>query len=191
MSKGKSADKSTDIWKYVTPVNIPHDIRYVADRMRSVDIVELQAEGCTASPYKVLYRSCVISDEAYTAIDTRAERRTPVALFGVGTLYAEEAGYAAVWFLGTDGLYAPHNARVLLRVSRLWMDYFTSRYGTIGNEVHAGNVRSLRWLEWCGFRRLASSRPNPFTGELFYTMIREPTEFKSTERRGIRACVRS
>ena len=171
-----------NMWDYVTPVDKAYDIRYVADNIRNVDRIELKAEGCMERPYSVLRRSYALSDEAYTAIDTKAKCRTPVALFGVGARYAEETGYATVWFLGADRLYAPHNVRALLRVSRLWMDYFTARYGVIGNEVHAGNVMSIRWLEWCGFRRAFSHR-NLFTKELFYTMILEPQKNRTSERR--------
>lgn len=161
----------TDMFAYVTPTE-NYDLRYVANHMRTTDLIELRAEGCTASPYSVLRQSYELSDEVYTAIDTKADRRTPIAIFGVGARYAAETGYATVWLLGTPGLYCKHNAGVFLRVSRLWMDYFVDDYGIIGNEVHAGNAPSLRWLEWCGFEKVASHR-NLFTKELFYTMVLE------------------
>lgn len=161
----------TDMFAYVTPIEVS-DLIYVARHMRRTDLAELRAEGCTASPYSVLCTSSSLSDEVYTAIDTKADRRTPIAIFGVGARYAKETGYATVWLLGTPGMHCKHNVGTFLRASRLWMDYFVDDYGIIGNEVHAGNAPSLRWLEWCGFKKVASHR-NLLTKELFYTMILE------------------
>lgn len=174
----------TNMFEYVTPVDHDYDLRYVAENMRRTDLIELKAEGCTSSPYSVLRSSCALSDEVYTALDTKAKCRTPIAIFGVGARYTKTTGYATVWLLGTPGLYDRHNVTTFLRTSKLWMDYFADRYGTIGNAIHAENIHSLRWLRWCGFRVVCNCF-NPTTNELFYAMVREK------KRRDTTACAQS
>lgn len=147
------------------------DFLYISVNMRKADRLELQAEGTGLTPEVALYMSYCDSDEVYTAVDVR-NPKAPVAMFGVGTRYANVLGYASVWFLGTSALYDKENARVFLRLGRSWVDYFTDKYGTIGNEVHTLNTASVRWLQWCGFR-IRDAFTNQLTGATFYTMIKE------------------
>lgn len=142
----------------------------IADHLREADLRELRAEGFPGRPLDALLQSCSFSNEVYAALDARSKERTPIALFGISRCGAGTLGYNSVWLLGTDGLYAPHNIKPFLRYSRLWMNYFIKCYGSLGNEVHAANDASLRWLKWLGFQSVSSSR-NLFTGELFHTMV--------------------
>ena len=158
-----------DRMKHVIPAT-PSDAIYIGWNMRWADIAELEAEGLPCTPCEAVMHSMEASAEAYTALDIR-HRTTPIAMFGVGSRYSNTHRYTPVWLLATNGLYREHNVIPFLRCSRLWMDYFVSRYGDIGNEVHAKHLASLQWLEWCGFERVSSYR-NLFTNELFHTMVR-------------------
>ena len=158
-----------DRMKYVRPT-VPSDATYIGWNMRKSDIAELKAEGLLCTPCTAVLESMEASAEAYTALDTRY-RATPIAMFGVGSRYSNILRCTPVWFLATNGLYRAHNVIPFLRCSRLWMDYFVSKYGDIGNEVHDKNMASLQWLEWCGFEVVSSHR-NLFTNELFHTMVR-------------------
>lgn len=158
-----------DRMKYVKEAT-RQDALYIAWHMRQSDIMELEAEALLCTPCDALCQSMDASAEAYTAVDTM-DGVTPIAMFGIGSRFSNLLKYTPVWLLGTDGMYKEHNVIPFLRYSRLWMDYFVERYGVIGNEVHAKNIASLEWLDWCGFEAVSSHR-NLFTNEVFHTMIR-------------------
>lgn len=162
-------DSTEERMRHVIPAK-RLDAVYIGWNMRGSDIAELEAEGLLCTPCTAVLESMEASAEAYTALDVRY-RATPIAMFGVGSRYSSILRYTPVWLLATDGLYREHNVIPFLRCSRLWMDYFVSRYGDIGNEVHDKHTASLQWLEWCGFEVVSSHR-NLFTNELFHTMVR-------------------
>ena len=147
----------------------------LAPRLRKADILEMNAEGLY-DVTNILLHSFHESVECYTGTLSNKDggEPLPIALFGIGE---RSYPFSVVWLLGSDELVQGPTARVFLRHSRLWLDYFLRHYGPIGNSVYAKNVFHTRWLMWCGFD-IVNGHLDPVTREVFFTHVKYPPQKK-------------
>lgn len=116
----------------------------LAGELRQSDLDEIEAMTGEA-PAVALVSSVMVSDHAWVILDGE----DPIAAFGCAPSELPDA--AVVWMLGSDRMDEPANALGILRLSRPYKDLMHRTYPTLYNWIDARNVRSLRWLEWCGY----------------------------------------
>ena len=140
---------------------MPEDIDFLSARLRKEDIAELDAAGYLSAS-SALLQGYVISDLCFTGLDP--ETGEPALMFGV-VRTEEDIGFNTVWLLGSDAI-TRHGKR-FARYSRHWIKTLAETYGAIGNTVDLRNVFYLRWLLWCGFRRVTTVKTNDIPFGLF------------------------
>lgn len=127
------------------------DILVIAENMRESDRNEVWSSH-RHKPLKAVVNAFQQSSLAWTI----HHKGFPVAMFGVasgGVL--SDTGYP--WLLGTDGMYAI--TREFLRFSRYYVNLMQQSYAVLENWVDVRNTKSMRWLQWCGFKL---EEPKPF-----------------------------
>jgi len=118
----------------------PSDARYIADRMRDIDVTECIALG--THPYEALLGG--LKGVAHTALD---DSDAPVAMFGVMPNTPKDW---TIWLLGTDEV--EDYSVSLIKLSRFWLPLFfeLSNADTFYNFVLADNHRAISYLEVVG-----------------------------------------
>jgi hypothetical protein len=140
----------------------PEHIPAVAAHMREADRREVWAYR-RHTPEEALRFSLSRSLFARTAlVDDR-----PVLMYGVGapTLLGS---VGSPWLLATDAVYEVMFS--FLKYSRVVVRHMQSLFPRLENHVHADNVLSVRWLQWCGFS--IDDTPEAYNGENFYLFWR-------------------
>ncbi len=143
------------------------DVLTVAGGMRESDQTEVWLSHKYA-PLEALQVSLARSKRDSYVVLAGTE---PIAIFGVaiGSLLANTG---VPWLLGTNGM-EKHRAE-LGRMSRPIARYFRGGYSRLENYVRAGNIRSVRWLEGCGFTVEPEAPFGPFgAGFRKFWMTRE------------------
>ena len=133
----------------------------MAPRMRLDDQREVWASSGT-TPIEALMKSIGSPGEHWAALDDGKV----VAMFGISQcsmLGAKDVGVP--WLLGGDGL--EHNGKVLLRVSRHFINEASRQFEMLGNFVDARHTVAIRWLEWLGFT-MERAKPYGFAGLPFH-----------------------
>lgn len=136
----------------------PRDIGALAACLRDSDRAELAAVGFD-DPLPAIHGSVQVSTLCWTAM---TEGGHVICIFGVSP-YEGQTG--SPWMLGTPLL--DRHARVLVRVTRSYIDRMIQVYPHLLNFVHADNHTSVRWLRRLGFT-LAEPQPYGTRGELFH-----------------------
>ncbi len=136
------------------PEHIPH----IAANMREADVRELAA-GHGKNPIDALRVSLEDSPLAWTGF----VQDEPVCMFGAAL---EPDGTGSPWLLATGGIYAVE--RTLARQSRKYVRAMLDRFPYLENYVAADNVRSRRWLAWCGFQIAPDPEVYGVNGGLFH-----------------------
>jgi hypothetical protein len=118
-----------------------HDADFLADRLREIDIKEIEAvSGGTA--LEALLKGYYISDECNTiVIDKR-----PAGMFGVTPDYMTGG---VIWMLGTP--YIKDISITFLRESKKWVDQKCGEYSVLYNYVAIDNTIAINWLRFLGF----------------------------------------
>lgn len=128
--------------KFIRPTE--EAIVAVAQGMRAADTVEVWLSS-HHSPETALRRSV---DESPVMCLAAVAPEGPLCIFGVGSSLLSDTG--SPWMLGTDLL--DHGYRRFLAAhSRRFVAAMRHRWSRLENWVHADNLRSVRWLEACGF----------------------------------------
>ncbi len=134
-------------------------IEYVADNMRTADVVEITAASGTP-PLLTLNNgvdASMLSAVAYANDE-------PIAVLGlVSRGLLSDTGVP--WLLGTHS--AMKHKRAFLQESPPVIAEMLRHTSKLENWVHAKNKTSIRWLKWLGF---TIDEPVPFgvSGELFH-----------------------
>lgn len=140
----------------------PSDAVYVGGHVRSADRLEVAASG-QFSPVAAALSSL---DGSLCSFAVRCGGVT-VAVFGVarGTLLSDEF---VCWMLASKELEECGTA--FARYSRRTVEALAERYPVMRNYVGAWNVRTLRWLRWCGFE-VSPPRRLGVHGELLHPVV--------------------
>lgn len=147
-----------DCEKYLRPLIQP-DIRYVADRLRKVDIEEIKARhGNWTQILKVLELSVALTPEPETF--TAPGTGEPVAILGIVPPTLLGNRHAVPWMVGTDRV--AEFPRPFIRGGRQWVRENLSRYGKLVNVVDSRNLVSVRWLKHIGFTLEAALPVGPY-----------------------------
>ena len=121
--------------------SIPDDIPHIANNLRDEDNYE--CELYDAAPYDAILDSFVESDgRVFTLLDYQE----PIAMMGVTPINKD---IGKVWFLSTNNLYKHYMA--FLRKCPDVIDLLQGNYKVIFNFVPEDNLKTIRWLSWCGF----------------------------------------
>lgn len=125
----------------------PEDCAALAPFLRDSDILELETvSGLPA--VNELSRSLAASVECWTVL----LGETPSAMFGVSRLPTAEPGEGLVWMVASKEAENEALAFAIGKISRNWYREIQPRYERLYNYVDAINVRTIRWLQWLGFR---------------------------------------
>lgn len=137
----------------------------LAEDLRSSDLDEIAA-ATGDDPAVALVSSVMVSSHAWVILD----EGDPIAAFGCAP--SGEPEDAVVWMLGSPRMDIPRNAIAILRLSRPYLDEMQRAYARLWNYIDARNDRSMRWLEWCGFRVREAHPNHGVEGRLFYLFSR-------------------
>lgn len=120
----------------------PAHVGRIANRMRGIDRMEVQAKGRGA---KAAVR---LSLRSSTWACTAMLDGEPVAMFGVvAASLIEDKGRP--WFLGSDDVY--RNGRAMLSIGPRVIERMHGDFRRLENVVSSGNVRAIRLLRRWGF----------------------------------------
>ncbi len=151
-------------WKIIEA--LPAHIPPIAAAMRAADRREVRASsGC--GPEEALRVSLGYSPLAWTCF----VGGTPAFMWGVGARDSALGLTGAPWLLATEEIRLVE--RDFARQSRLYVESMQALFPRLENYTHAENVRSLRWLRWCGFEIARVPEPHGVSGEPFYRFWRE------------------
>lgn len=133
---------------------IMEDVSTVAENMRKSDVDEIWKSDM-ALPLNALEMSFSRSQTCLTA----TLNDTPVCITGVVpvTLLSE---YGTIWMLGT-GEMDMHKTSVA-KLSRAVVKYLLSKYIFLFNYVSIENVRTIKWLKFCGAKFYDPEPYGPF-----------------------------
>jgi len=133
------------------------DAELLAARLRDADRAELEACGFD-DMLAPIAGSVGVSTLCWTAlVDDQV-----ACVLGVSPL---EGDTGSPWMLGTPLL--DQHARVLVRLTPVYIERMLGVFPHLLNYVHAGNTTSVRWLRRLGFT-LAEPQPYGARGELFH-----------------------
>lgn len=134
----------------VEPATRSHAER-MAPIMRQEDSTEVLALGF--SPLDALTHSL---DNSFVA-EAAVLGDEVVAMWGA-CAEAYAGGKAFMWMLGTE--HVPRNVKALLRGSRSFVAYTHQFYPLLECLVDMRYEKAVRWIEWMGFRHVATARMN-------------------------------
>ena len=120
------------------------EVRYVATHLRHDDFDEVYAVN-GESPHISILEDWEGSARRWIIFNKKCE---PVAILGVRPLIAF-SDIACPWLLGTDGL--NEMKKFFVKISKPIIAEMMKGYKLLVNYVDARNVKSVRWLKWCGF----------------------------------------
>lgn len=141
-------------------------LEQLAANLRPGDIDEIAAAS-GEDPLVALRLSVIASDMCWIALHDLE----PVAIFGVAPTVPLSG---MVWMVGTPKM--DELGRKVLRVTRPYLDRMHERYAVLWNHIDARNSKSMRWLEWCGFRLIEALPDHGPERRLFFTFARyDPT----------------
>jgi len=113
----------------------------IATRMRDIDKLECRTFGM--GPKAALRHGLLYGDAWTVLIDGKAE-----AMFGVVAVNMID-GRGRIWLLMTDKAAAQH--RALVRLGARYTEALHRHFAILQNDVHADNVRAIRWLTRLGY----------------------------------------
>ncbi|MEE4378437.1 MAG: hypothetical protein V2J55_13150 [Candidatus Competibacteraceae bacterium] len=128
---------------------VRQDAAALASCLRQADLREIMA-ATTEQPLLILEHGVAWSAPCLAVTD---EFDRPVALFGV-VPDPVNSDIGRIWLLAAETLVAHPYA--FLRHSREWINKLLDRYRVLWNTIDARNDVHIRWLEWCGFRIIAT-----------------------------------
>ena len=121
--------------------SIPEDIPHIANNLRKED--EHECKLYDFAPNDAIFDSFIESEgRVFTLLDYEK----PIAIMGVTPVNVD---IGKVWFLATDDLYKHY--RTFLRKCPDVIDLLQGNYKVIFNFVPQDNLKTIRWLSWCGF----------------------------------------
>lgn len=135
----------------------------LADRLREHDRLELYVSmgGSTLS-------SLITSFECSVVSWCLLVKEQPIMIWGVAPYDALLGDVGIPWMVGTDDI-DTWQIYIARRASR-YIGLMHVLYPRLLNYAHAGNIKALRFLEWCGFS--ISSCPLVIESEFFYEIRR-------------------
>jgi len=148
---------------------LPDDAVAVARQLRREDRDEIAAVVATR-PEEAIRGTIKRSSPAYAVAGAAAG--AVFALFGV-VPGADSSQIGQIWLVGTEEM--PQYWWEVARQSRLWVDRLQTSYSVLWNCVDARNVRTIRWLTWCGFRIVERIDEYGVAGLPFYEFRRWPS----------------
>lgn len=133
----------------------------LAGDLRSTDYAEIKATS-GEDPATALVSAVMVSTHAWVILADD----DPIAAFGCAP--SADPSSAVVWMLGSPRMDERANAIAILRLSRPYLDQMQTAYASLWNHIDARNDRSMKWLEWCGFRVLEAGQSFGVEGRLFF-----------------------
>lgn len=131
----------------------------LADRLRFEDAREISASWGLGVREGLMH--CLLMSDRSFAV---AGRAGPEALWGVTAVREAGLRVGVPWLLAGERLF--NGDRGFLARSRSMVEHLLVEFDVLANLTEADNEAHLRWLAWCGFRRLrrherygASARP--------------------------------
>lgn len=143
------------------------DIRDIYRQMRPEDWREAVAVAGTAGNARLLLEQSVF----HSASRARAARQGGrlICVWGIVPSF-DVVGVGRPWMLATPEIKKVSIA--FLRASRVVVDIWQEDFPILTNVVDARNDLHLRWLDWLGFRRVATLEGYGARQETFYQFIR-------------------
>ena len=142
----------------------------IVPHLCEADMQEIRA-ATTARPEIAVALSVACSDPGW-AVELEGR---PLCVFGAGPAGTTPEGkrVGRPWLLSVEDLkgYPVH----FLRVSRDVIAEMRRRYDVLENWVDARNLRSIKWLRWCGFEIMDAEPWGPF-GAMFHRFYWEGGE---------------
>lgn len=124
----------------VVPARATH-VGPIATRMRAIDREECRVFGFT--PKAALRHGLLYGDAWTVIIDGK-----PEAMFGVVAVNLI-SGTGRIWLLMTD--VAARQSKALVRLGHRYTEALHAHFPILQNDVHADNVRAIRWLTRLGY----------------------------------------
>jgi len=120
-------------------------IRAIAGNLRESDTEEIAA-SCGLDPLQALALSVEVSVACWVILDSSG---TPIAIFGCAPCVGP-ACVGSVWMLGTPAM--DQNGIAILRNSLPYIEKMHKHFPVLHNFIDLRNLKSQKWLEWCGFK---------------------------------------
>tara|TARA_R100001082_G_scaffold106410_1_gene79267 strand:- start:7439 stop:7909 length:471 start_codon:yes stop_codon:yes gene_type:complete len=122
------------------------DAVYLSTCMRQEDVDEIKLSH-NVEPLEGLLSSFQLKNsKVFSIIGSNKEC---VGMFGVSDCPFVEK-YGVAWMLSSDSLNA--DTRQFLKECRGWVNVLNEQYDIIYNWVHPDNWKTLKWLQFCGFK---------------------------------------
>lgn len=144
----------------IIPATFDH-IAPIAAAMRGADRRELAASH-GHSPEQALKASLAWSPLVWTCF----VHDEPAFMWGVGATNSVLGRTGAPWLLATEAIRGVE--RQFSSQSRSYVQRMQDLFPRLENYVHKDNIRSRRWLAWCGFHIEPEPQAYGVNGELFY-----------------------
>lgn len=135
----------------------------LSEDLRQSDLDEITATSALP-PAEALVASCLVSTLGWVM----RRNGVPICAFGCAPTGVPGAGH--VWMLGSPKM--DQSAVTILRLTRPYLDQMHRIFPFLWNYIDARNDRSMRWLEWAGFRLLEAHPEHGREKRLFFTFAR-------------------
>ncbi len=123
----------------------------IADNLRQSDLDEIEAMS-GLDPRDVLLQSFHLSSHCFLIKDRDGQ---PIAVYGAAPYPLD--GVGIVWMLGTDGI--EREALSIAKATRATFELLNEAYPlALWNYIDDRNKPSMRWLEWGGFKVIATKQ---------------------------------
>lgn len=126
------------------PEHVPALIAQLGDARRS-ELISM-CEQVNTPPDIMLMRALGNSQERFCWLDDDGE---PITLIGCIPINIG----AFVWMLGVEARIEGHK-KFFLKESRRWIKQTADSYGILRASVAKTERKSLRWMDWMGFRQV-------------------------------------
>lgn len=121
------------------------DIDFLAPRLRVSDILEIKA-ATGMDPVVALPTCALYSDVCCTVLTPDGDC---VGILGI-VLHPINDLVGEIWMVGTSGL--TRFPKTFLRSTQHWIGILREYYAVLWCCVDQRNQKTIRWLEWCGFK---------------------------------------
>lgn len=138
----------------------------LAPRLREADLDEVWASG-RHTGLEALTKSVKLSTLAWTALFDGQ----PEVMWGVAEYPIRDGSFGIVWLLASDRMYEVRGR--FLEESKNYVSTMNEVFDTIFNYVHAGNIKSQRWLLSLGFHKVSIQPDFNGNGETFILFAKE------------------
>jgi hypothetical protein len=130
---------------------VPAEARHVAPLIaqlgdeRRAELISI-CEQASMPPEEMMIQALNNSRETFCYIDDDGEPITIIGCIPVN-------GRAVVWMVGVEARIENHK-KFFLAESRRWITAAAGHYGILCANVAKAEKKSLRWMDWMGFRRV-------------------------------------